>query len=116
MLLHFTALLHTSRWPGSLHIVLSCKLQDVRLTAGVRAPLTQQVGVGTVICYRLLPPSYDIIYTLACWADSCVVHQPPFCLSAAQGVGAAQPYLRVQENCWSLTVTPDGQWRVSYDL
>ncbi len=56
VLLHFTALLHTSRWPGSLHIVLSCKLQDVRLTAGVRAPLTQQVDVGTVICYRLLPP------------------------------------------------------------
>lgn len=34
----------------------------------------------------------------------------------SQGVGAAKPYLRLQENCWALTVHPDGEWRVSYDL
>lgn len=48
--------------------------QDVRLTAGVRAPLTHK------------------------------------------GVGEARPYLRLQENCWSLVVHPDGEWRVAYDL
>jgi hypothetical protein len=37
-------------------------------------------------------------------------------LCSLQGVGVAKPYLRVQENCWALTVHPDGQWRVSYDL
>lgn len=39
-----------------------------------------------------------------------VVSPPP------QGVGVAQPYVRLQENCWALTVHPDGKWRVSYDL
>ncbi|PRW57685.1 outer envelope pore isoform A [Chlorella sorokiniana] len=72
--------IRTEQWGGEVHAHLSHAIfrftddQDVRVTAGVRAPLTQQ------------------------------------------GVGAAQPYLRVQENCWALTVQPDGQWRVSYDL
>lgn len=35
---------------------------------------------------------------------------------AVQGVGVARPYARLQENCWSLTVHPDGEWRVAYDL
>ncbi|KAL4457292.1 hypothetical protein ABPG75_012157 [Micractinium tetrahymenae] len=70
----------TEKWAGELHGHVSHAIfrftddQDVRITAGVRAPLTQQ------------------------------------------GVGTAKPYLRLQENCWALTVHPDGQWRVSYDL
>lgn len=72
--------IRTEQWAGELHGHVSHAIfrftddQDVRLTAGVRAPLTQR------------------------------------------GVGEARPYLRVQENCWALTVHPDGQWRVSYDL
>ena len=42
--------------------------------------------------------------------------QPTSPSPVPQGVGVAKPYLRVQENCWALTVHPDGQWRVSYDL
>ncbi|PSC73740.1 outer envelope pore [Micractinium conductrix] len=70
----------SEKWAGELHAHLSHAIfrftddQDVRLTAGVRAPVTHQ------------------------------------------GVGVAQPYVRLQENCWALTVHPDGKWRVSYDL
>lgn len=72
--------LRTEKWGGELHARISHAIfrftndQDVRLTAGVRAPMTQQ------------------------------------------GVGVARPYARLQENCWSLTVHPDGEWRVAYDL
>ena len=48
--------------------------QDLRLTAGVRAPLTEA------------------------------------------GLGEAQPFLRLQENCWGITFDRHGSWRVTYDL
>lgn len=70
----------TEKWGGELHAHLSHAIfrftddQDIRITTGVRAPLSQQ------------------------------------------GVGTAKPYARIQENCWALTVHPDGEWRVSYDL
>ena len=47
---------------------------DVRLTAGVRAPLSPA------------------------------------------GVGEGKPYLRLQENCWGVTIQGPGEWRVTYDL
>ncbi|EFN55602.1 hypothetical protein CHLNCDRAFT_52218 [Chlorella variabilis] len=34
----------------------------------------------------------------------------------AGGVGDPKPYARLQENCWSLTFHPNGEWRVGYDL
>ncbi|KAL6780985.1 hypothetical protein ACKKBG_A09295 [Auxenochlorella protothecoides x Auxenochlorella symbiontica] len=48
--------------------------QDLRVTAGVRAPLTQH------------------------------------------SVGQPEPFLRVQENCWTLNVDRHGGWNVLYDL
>lgn len=32
------------------------------------------------------------------------------------GAGKPEPYLRLQENCWSLTVGRKGTWAVTYDL
>ena len=32
------------------------------------------------------------------------------------GAGAAEPFLRVEENCWSATTDLKGGWRVAYAL
>lgn len=119
------------QWGGELHAHLSHAIfrfsedQDVRLTAGVRAPLTQQVTDRG--CPHAPPPApagpsrrASMRGALTASASPCrspltpADCPPP--APVAQGVGTAQPYLRVQENCWALTVHPDLQWRVSYDL
>ena len=46
----------------------------------------------------------------------CLRTSQPSSAVPQQGVGEARPYLRVQENCWALTVHPDGVWKVEYDL
>lgn len=32
------------------------------------------------------------------------------------GVGQAEPFLRLQENCWSVNVDRHGAWNIGYDL
>eukprot|EP00887_Chlorella_sp_A99_P007997 scaffold12.g7997.t1 len=61
--------MRTERWSGELAGA------DLRITAGVRAPVSDR-GM----------------------------------------VGRAEPFLRLQENCWGLTIDRRGNWTATYDL
>lgn len=68
------------QWAGEASASLSHAIfrftedQDLRLTAGVRAPLSPA------------------------------------------GIGQPEPFLRLQENCWSLNMDRHGAWSIKYDL
>ena len=138
LLLLLLPLSSSSQWSGEVHARLSHAMfrfaddQDVRLTAGVRAPLSQQVTLMMMrVCLHARPPACPHLLgceVLHCRTDSTVaLHcialtfaSTPLPANTAcyawQGLGAAKPYVRVQENCWALTVQAGGQWSVSYDL
>jgi len=79
------------------------------------------VGVGSVprLAYLFCLVSVQPCSTPpspACSQHLAPTASPPSLCLHLQGVGDAKPYLRLQENCWALTINPDGEWRVSYDL
>lgn len=133
-----------AQWGGELHAHLSHAVfrftddQDVRLTAGVRAPLTQRVRRAPVCCGaagqavgrggagRAGGATQRSCRQVRRGAggegralDTAGLPRPAHAPPTLQGVGDPRPYLRVQENCWALTLQPEGrgmQWRVEYDL
>lgn len=138
------------QWGGQLHAALShaafrfTEDQDVRLTVGVRAPVRpgrrnrlvpgaaagSGKGQGRAIAGWCVPQQTP----MACSGNN--IAQAAGCISLTRpcmrpsvsagpqvsdrGVGAGQPYLRFQENCWGLTLNRSRSgavsWAVSYDL